>query len=185
MLSSLSCAHIKVNSYKICKGVKGCWNWCATCSKGKTIFPKLVNSKAMCVRHEIRVYTLSWSHDCDCQKFVHIVDNQNLNPAVGGARGDSQNRWPFMGQSKSRIEGQVQRLLSENCHSRHNIGLELVSENGPEMRDKQNIFPCHCRAQSRKGNLSSATPEVFPRLSLVFSKIFPMLAGSHRNFAQG
>jgi len=47
----------------------------------------------------------------------------NFNPAGGGAHGESQDRLPFMGQSKARIEGQVQRLLSENCHSRHNINI--------------------------------------------------------------
>ena len=47
----------------------------------------------------------------------------NLNPAGGGAHGESQDRLPFMGQRKARIEGQVQRLLSETCHSRHNINI--------------------------------------------------------------
>jgi len=52
-----------------------------------------------------------------------MVDNQNLNPAGGGAHGDCQDRLPFMGQSKASIDGQVQCLLSENCHSGHNINI--------------------------------------------------------------
>jgi len=68
-----------------------------------------------------------------------MVDNQNLNPAGGGARGDIQDRLPFMNQSKSRFEGQVQHLLSGNCQS-HSV-LSLFSTNGPEMRGKLTSSP--------------------------------------------
>jgi len=56
------------------------------------------------------------------KRFAH-GRQPNFNPAGGGEHGDSQDRLPFMGQRKARIEGQVQRLLSENCHSRHNINI--------------------------------------------------------------
>jgi len=76
------------------------------------------------------------------KRFAH-GRQPNLNPAGGGAHGDSQDRLPFMGQRKARIEGQVQRLLSENCHSRHNINIQskLVFDNGPEMRGKLTSSP--------------------------------------------
>ena len=71
--------------------------------------------------------------------------------------------------------------------SRHNINIRsyVGFRQWARNEGQTNIVTCHCRAQPGKGNLSAAALGVFSRLSLVFSNIFPMLAGSHRNFAQG
>ena len=105
---------------------------------------------------------------------MRIVDNQNLNPAGGGAHGDNQDRWPFMGQRKARIKGQVRRMLSENCHSQHKINIRSWVGFREWIRNKEqtNIFACHRRAQSRKGNrqpllrgISTPGPRVFENTS--------------------